>query len=39
VSTTNGATTLSWTEKGVGITITGNGLTGDQLLSIAKLLL
>ena len=38
VSTTNGATTLSWTEKGVGITITGNGLTGDQLLSIAKLL-
>jgi len=39
VSTTNGATTLSWTEKGVGITITGNGLTGDQLLSIANLLL
>ena len=38
LSKTNGAMTLSWTEKGVGITITGNGLSSDQLLSIAKLL-
>jgi outer membrane lipoprotein-sorting protein len=38
VSATNGATTLSWTEKGVGITITGNGLSSVQLVSIAQLL-
>lgn len=38
LSKTNGAMTLSWTEKGVGITITGNGLSSDQLLSIATLL-
>ncbi len=34
----SGATTLSWTEKGIGIGITGNGLTKDQILNIAKLL-
>ena len=39
LTTSNGTTTLSWTEKGVGIGITGNGLTSDQVISIAKLLL
>jgi outer membrane lipoprotein-sorting protein len=38
VTTSNGTTTLSWTEKGVGIGITGNGLASDQVISIAKLL-
>jgi outer membrane lipoprotein-sorting protein len=38
LTTTNGATTLSWTENGVGISITGNGLGSDQIVSIAKLL-
>lgn len=36
LTTTNGATTLSWTENGVGISITGNGLSSDQIVSIAK---
>ena len=38
VTTSNGTTTLSWTEKGVGLGITGNGLTSEQAISIAKLL-
>jgi outer membrane lipoprotein-sorting protein len=38
LSTTGGSTTLTWTEKGVGITITGNGLSGTQAETIAKLL-
>ncbi len=38
LTTGSGATTLSWTEKGIGIGITGNGLTKDQILNIAKLL-
>lgn len=38
VTISNGTTTLSWTEKGVGIGITGNGLASDQAISIAKLL-
>ena len=36
LTTSNGATTLSWTENGVGISITGNGLSSDQIVSIAK---
>jgi len=38
VTTTNGTTTLSWTENGAGISITGSGLSSDQVVSIAKLL-
>ncbi|TMC86751.1 MAG: hypothetical protein E6J22_18580 [Chloroflexi bacterium] len=38
VITSNGTTTLTWTEKGVGIGITGNGLTSEQVINIAKLL-
>ncbi len=38
VTTSNGTTTLSWTEKGVGLGITGNGLTSEQAISIARLL-
>jgi len=34
----NGSTTLSWTEKGIGITITGVGLSSAQIEDIAKLL-
>lgn len=34
----NGSTTLSWTEKGVGITITGVGLSSAQIENIARLL-
>ncbi len=38
VSTTSGSTTLAWTENGVGISITGSGLSSDQIVAIAKLL-
>ena len=38
LTTSNGSTTLSWTENGVGISITGNGLSSNQVESIAKLL-
>lgn len=38
LSTTNGATTLAWTEKGVGIRITGNNLSSTQIIMIANLL-
>ena len=38
LTTSNGATTLSWTENGIGISITGNGLGSNQIVSIAKLL-
>jgi outer membrane lipoprotein-sorting protein len=38
LSTENGATTLSWTEKGVGIQITGQGLSQTQIVAIANLL-
>lgn len=38
VTTANGTTTLSWTEHGVGISITGSGLSSDQIVSIATLL-
>ncbi len=34
----SGSTTLTWTEKGVGITITGSGLSGTQIETIAQLL-
>lgn len=34
----NGTTTLSWTEQGIGMSITGSGLSGDQVTSIANLL-
>ncbi len=34
----NGTTTLSWTEQGIGMSITGTGLSGDQVTSIANLL-
>ena len=35
LSSENGATTLAWTEQGVGIRITGN-LRSDEIVSIAK---
>ena len=38
VTTSDASTTLSWTEKGIGIRITASGLSSDQLVSIAKLL-
>ncbi len=38
VTTSDASTTLSWTEKGVGVRITASGLSSDQLVSIAKLL-
>ena len=34
----NGSTTLTWTEKGVGITLIGVGLSSAQVEEIAKLL-
>ncbi len=34
----NGTTTLSWTEHGIGMSITGTALSSDQVTSIAKLL-
>ena len=34
----SGTTTLSWTEHGIGISITGTALTGNQATSIANLL-
>jgi len=37
LTTNSGSTTLSWTEKGVGVTITGT-LTNDQIVAIANLL-
>ena len=37
LSKSNGSTTLSWTENGIGITITGP-LSNDQVVAIAKLL-
>ncbi len=37
LSTSNGTTTLAWTEHGVGIRITGS-LSGDEAVQIAKLL-
>lgn len=38
LSTDSGSTTLSWTEKGVGIRITGQGLIQAQVVAIATLL-
>lgn len=38
LSTDSGSTTLSWTEKGNGIRITGQGLSQAQVVAIAKLL-
>ena len=38
LTTSNGSTTLSWTEKGIGITITGVGISSAQIENIAKLL-
>lgn len=37
LSTQNGITTLAWTEKGVGIRITGS-LSNDQIVQVANLL-
>src|SRR6266702_3742529 len=37
LTTNSGSTTLSWTEKGVGVTITGT-LSNDQIVAIANLL-
>jgi hypothetical protein len=37
LSSENGAVTLAWTEKGVGIRITGN-MSNDQAMSIASVL-
>jgi len=37
VATSNGSTTLTWTEQGIGLNLTAP-LSGDQLLAIAKLL-
>src|SRR6266566_5196483 len=37
LSKSNGSTTLSWTENGIGITITGP-LSNDEVVAIAKLL-
>ncbi len=37
LTTNSGSTTLSWTEKGVGVTITG-ALSNDQIVAIANLL-
>jgi outer membrane lipoprotein-sorting protein len=39
LATSGGSTTLTWTEKGVGITITGSGLSSAQAETIAKLLI
>lgn len=39
LSTTNGATTLAWTEKGVGIRITGDNMSSTQITMIAHLLI
>ncbi len=38
LTTANGSTTLSWTEKGVGITLLGVDLSSAQVEEIAKLL-
>ena len=38
LTTANGTTTLSWTEQGIGLSITGTGLSGAQITSIANLL-
>jgi len=38
LTTANGSTTLTWTEKGVGITITGIGLSSRLVEGIAQLL-
>lgn len=35
----SGTTTLAWTEKGIGITITGNNLSSQQVQQIAKMLI
>ena len=38
LSSDSGSTTLAWTEKGVGIRITGQGLNQSQIVAIAKIL-
>ncbi len=38
LTTSNGTTTLTWTEKGIGITITGTNLSGQRVEQIAKML-
>jgi outer membrane lipoprotein-sorting protein len=38
LTTSDGSTTLTWTEKSIGITITGAGLSSTQVEEIARLL-